>query len=82
MTNNHCCSKDEYSWTVIVQAEAHLDYWIKDCFDGLVVRHESGGTTLLTGVLLDLPAVYGVILQLRDTGVEIISLQVERVPER
>jgi len=32
----------------------------------------------LNGELTDLPAVYGLILQLRDGGIDLLSLQVEK----
>lgn len=72
---------DEFRWQVRVKSAAHLDSWITDCFSGLNLEHRSDGTTNLAGTLSDLPAVYGLILQLRDNGVELLTLQVERVPE-
>lgn len=69
---------DNYCWQVRVSSAAHLDYWITDCFSGLKIEHRDDGTTLLTGELDDLPAVYGFVLQLRDGGVDLLSLQVER----
>lgn len=71
-----------YSWQIEVIAGAHLDYWINDYFSGLTLRHNGDGTTILTGDLPDLPAVYGLILQLRDSGIVLISLQVKRMGEK
>jgi len=71
-------STDNYCWQVRVKTVAHLDNWISDCFGGLKLEHRDDGTTVLTGELTDLPAVYGLILQLRDGGVDLLSLQVER----
>jgi len=71
-------SADNYCWQVRVKSAAHLDLWIAECFSGLKIEHRDDGTTVLTGELTDLPAVYGLILQLRDGGVELLSLQVER----
>jgi len=78
MKEHHGGKRDEYTWSVRVRAEAHLDAWINDYFDGLTVRHELDGTTSLTGRLPDLPAVYGIVLKLRDTGVELLTLNIER----
>ncbi len=69
---------DNYCWQVRVSSAAHLDYWITDCFSGLKIEHRDNGTTALTGELTDLPAVYGLVLQLRDSGVDLLSLQIER----
>lgn len=71
-------STDNYCWQVRVKTVAHLDNWISDCFGGLKLEHRDDGTTVLTGELTDLPAVYGLILQLRDGGVDLLSLQVKR----
>ena len=68
-------------WHIHVRTEAHLDCWIKDYFDGLAVQQEKGGTTLLTGELQDMSAVYGLILRLRDAGIVLWSLRVERIPK-
>ncbi len=72
---------DQFHWQVRVKSAAHLDSWITDCVSGLNLEHRCDGTTILAGALSDLPAVYGLILQLRDNGVELLTLQVERVPE-
>ncbi len=79
--NNHSrISTGAYVWQVRVRSEAHLDDWLKDYFGELNMSHEKDGSTLLTGELPDMSAVYGLILQLRDTGIVLISLQVERKP--
>lgn len=69
----------DYVWNVRMYSQGHLDYWIMDYFDGLNISHEDDGNTLLTAVLPDISALYGLILHLRDTGVDIISMQVERM---
>ncbi len=69
---------DSYCWQVRVRSAAHLDCWITDCFNGLNLKHQDDGTTVVTGELIDLPAVYGLVLQLRDSGVDLLSLQVKR----
>jgi len=71
----------EYIWKIRVRAVAHLDYWLKDYFGGLDITHEEGGTTIISGELPDLPDVYGLILQLRDSGIALVFLQVKRVPD-
>jgi len=70
---------DSYIWQIRAEIAAHLDSWMADCFYGLNIEHREEGITVLNGALADLPAVYGLILQMRDTGVELLSLQVRRV---
>ena len=78
---DHYRNTGEFLWRIRVSTVAHLDYWLKDYFGGLDITHQEDGTTLISGKLPDLPDVYGLILQLRDSGVELVSLQVERVPD-
>ena len=77
--NNKKDAADRYPWHIQVRSAAHLDCWIKDYFDGLTVSHQRNGTTIITGELVDLSAVYGLILKLRDAGVDLLSLQAKRL---
>jgi len=78
---DHYRNTGEFLWRIRVSTVAHLDYWLKDYFGGLDITHQEDGTTLISGKLPDLPDVYGLILQLRDSGIELISLQAEREPK-
>ena len=77
--NNKKAAADHYPWHIQVRSAAHLDCWIKDYFDRLTVSHQRDGTTIITGELVDLSAVYGLILKLRDAGVDLLSLQAKRL---
>ena len=77
--NHQTFKADNYCWQVRVKSATHLDDWISDYFSGLNLEHRDDGTTVLTGKLTDLPAVYGLILQLRDGGLDLLFLQVERL---
>jgi len=79
MGNKKEISGEKFSWEVKVYSEAYLDDWIRDYFAGLEIWKERSGNTLLTGKMQDLPEVYGLILKLRDAGVVLLSLQLERV---
>ena len=39
------------------------------------IKHKKNGSTHLSGELPDLSVVYGLILQLRDAGIALLSLQ-------
>ena len=78
MENIKDTAADNYCWQVRVRSAAHLDNWIAECLGGIMIEHQDDGTTVLIGELTDLPAVYGLIIQLRDSGVDLLSLQVER----
>ncbi len=66
-------------WKVKVVSEAHLDPWIKDYFGGLDLEHLQDGSSVITGELTDMPAVYGLILRLRDAGIVLLSLKADRI---
>lgn len=68
----------KYVWRIRIRTPAHLDNWLTDCFGGLLIKHNEDGTSLITGELMDMSAVYGLIIQLRDAGISIISLDVRR----
>ena len=70
---------EQFTWEVKVKAEAHLDYWISDYFDGMSISHEPDGTTVMKGQLPDLAAVYGLMLRLRDSGVILVETRIERI---
>ena len=68
----------QYTWEIEVRTTGHLDYWIKDHFDGLDLKHNNDGSSLIYGELPDMPALYGMFNKLRDIGVIILSMEVWR----
>ncbi len=74
----HGVESGKYVWQLTVHSEAHLDEWLNDYFGGINLTHEKDGTSILTVVLPDMSAVYGLIMKLRDSGICVISLQAER----
>lgn len=77
---NHIGERRTHCWQVKVVAEAHLDDWFKDYFGSLDVHDRHDGCSIISGVLADMPAVYGLILSLRDTGIILLSLEAVRTP--
>ena len=45
-----------------------------DWFDGLSITQEEGGTTLLTGPIVDQSALHGVLKKVRDLGMPLVSV--------
>ncbi len=68
-----------YRWQVRVNASGHLDFLVKDCFEGMEIKDNDDGTTEIEGLLTDLPEVYGFIIRLRDAVVFLHSLEVTRM---
>lgn len=74
----HHDMRPSVSWTVQARIEGHIDYPLEDYVTGLTIVSEPEGTTRISGQLNDLPALYGLILQLRDAGLVPVTLKVQR----
>jgi hypothetical protein len=62
-----------------IRVKGHLNHRWSRWFDGLAITHEPDGSTLLTGAILDQPALYGLLIKLRNLGLSLLS--VVREPE-
>ncbi len=61
-----------------MRVRGHLMAWFSDYFGGVKLKHNKDGSCTLTGKLQDSAAFYGLILTLRDSGVELLSLKVKK----
>lgn len=57
-----------------IRIKGHLDKLWADWFDGMTIRHEDNGESLLTGTLTDQAALHGLLNRLRDLGIQLISV--------
>ena len=57
-----------------IHVEGHLDARWASWFDGLTLRVEADGTTVLHGPVVDQAALHGVLQRLRDLGVPLLSV--------
>lgn len=57
-----------------IRVEGHLDPTWADWLDGFTLNHSEKGETILTGVVNDQAALYGLIAKLRDLGVKLVSV--------
>lgn len=55
-----------------VRVESHLAGW-STWFEGLDIRHEQSGETVLTGDL-DQAALHGVLAKVRDLGLRLVAV--------
>ncbi len=61
-----------------IRIQGRLDARWTTRFDGLSMRHEPDGTTVLSGLVTDQAALHGLISRVRDLGLPLISVaQVE-----
>ena len=57
-----------------IRLAGHLDARWAAWFDGLTVRHESDGTTLISGPIADQAALHGLLQRVRDLGLPLVSV--------
>ena len=67
-----------HRWLVQVKTDSHIESWLEDYFSGLEVRDQGDGTAVIRGELPDIAAVYGFILRLRDSGLDLARLKIEK----
>ncbi len=58
-----------------IRVEGLLTERWSDWFEGLTVRQDSGGETLLSGELIDESALHGILMKIRDLGLPLISVR-------
>jgi hypothetical protein len=59
------------------QINQHWSEW----FDGLAISHSGPDETLLTGLVADQAALYGVVSRLRDLGLSLCLLRSQEIHE-
>ena len=57
-----------------IRIKGQLDPQWTDWFEGLAVTLEADGNTLLTGSVIDQPALHGLLKKVRDLGLPLISV--------
>jgi hypothetical protein len=63
----------EPGWYAI-RLKGHLDNRWAGRFDGLSLTHDSDGTTILSGPVVDQAALYGLLRKVRDLGLPLLSV--------
>jgi hypothetical protein len=61
-----------------IRVEGHIGSSWSSWFEGLTIRCEENGETVLTGPLPDEAALHGVLVRVRDLGLPLV--EVRRVP--
>jgi hypothetical protein len=70
-------SSDQESPRYQIRVVGHLDPRWSAWFDGLTLSPEDDGTTVISGPIVDQAALHGVLRQLRDVGLTLVSITPE-----
>ena len=57
-----------------IRLKGHLGNRWASSFDGLTFTHESDGTTVISGPVVDQAALHGLLRKVRDVGLPLISV--------
>jgi hypothetical protein len=57
-----------------IRIKGHLKAPWQDWFDGLTITNTASGDTILSGVIADQAALYGVLKKIRNLGLTLISV--------
>ena len=58
-----------------LRLDGHLDEHWSSWFDGMTLRHETDGTTTLSGTVTDQAELHGLLARVRDLGVTLVSVR-------
>jgi len=64
-----------------IKIKGHLEEHWSDWLGGLKITHDLQGHSLLSGIVLDQAALHGILAQIRDLGLTLISLKPHNVVE-
>lgn len=75
MSEPHVATGDHHEpgWYEI-RIKGHLDARWADRFETLSITHESDGTTILAGLVIDQAALFGLLRKVRDLGLPLLSV--------
>ena len=60
--------------TYHIRVRGHLDDRWSDWFEGMVIRRQDDGTTVLVGPVVDQAALHGVLARIRDLGLPLLAV--------
>ena len=79
MSETHGSTKSYYEPGLYeIRIRGHLDDRRAAWFEGLTLTREDNGETLLTGMVIDQAALYGLLRKVRDLGMPLISVNLVR----
>ena len=65
-----------------IRVKGHLDGRWSEWFDGLTIANVEDGDALLSGEIIDQPALHGVLNKVRDLGLPLVAVsRIKSMPE-
>ena len=64
-----------------IRVKGQINQQWSEWFGGLTIRHSDPDETVLTGIVPDQAALYGIISRLRDLGLHLTSVNSEEIQE-
>ena len=58
-----------------IRVEGHIEDSWSSWFEGMAIRHEESGETILVGTLADQAALHGVLMRIRDLGLSLVEVK-------
>ena len=58
-----------------IRVQGHLRPEWAEWFDDMTLVHEANGTTTMSGPIADQAALHGLLIKVRDLGLELIAVQ-------
>jgi hypothetical protein len=75
MSETHVSTEDHYEPGFYeIRLKGHLDERWADWFEGLSIKQQENGDTLLTGPVRDQSALHGLLKKVRDLGMTLLSV--------
>lgn len=57
-----------------IRVKGHLDHTWSEWFDGLTITHLDCGETVLCGYVVDQAALLGLVVKVRDLGLQLLAI--------
>lgn len=58
-----------------IRVKSHLGSGCANAFEEFTLRHDPNGETILIGCVADQTALHGVLMKIRDMGLQLLSLE-------
>ena len=58
-----------------IRIKNHLDFHWERWFEGMVITLTNGGVTILSGEVIDQPALHGILEKIRNLNLTLLSVQ-------